>query len=164
MVGTGYQPTASKDLAMMFRAVSEYEPDFYKRTFVDIGAGKGKVMVKWASLLSKYGMSQRILGIELDSNLVQKARKRVPDGTAVIEADATRYDYASLDNRLLLWIFNPFNVSAFADMLYQLRGVDALMVMNNPTHVEHCLLKGMPVPVLRYRGEHRNSWFVVRHV
>jgi hypothetical protein len=155
--GNGYQPTAVKDVALMYRAVKAYEPDFHTRAFVDVGAGKGKVLVKWRSLLAKDGLQQIVTGVEIDPVLHAKSADRGP----VFLADAAGFDYHMISDRLILWVFNPFGVEQFAELMQAVAGIDCLIVANNPAHVEVCINLGMAVTHVEWRGDQRNSWFLI---
>lgn len=153
--GTGYQPTPAKDLTMVFHAVAEYEPSFTDRVFVDVGAGKGKVLAGWSRLLDKHGLSQAVTGVELDPALAAHDSR-------IVVADAITFPYSTLSDRLLMWVFNPFTGDGFTRLIDGLDGLDALVVVNNPDDAMVLVQSGWDVPVVLFREGQRNSWFVAR--
>lgn len=93
-------------------------------TFVDVGAGKGRVLL----IASRYGF-RRSTGIEFSGKLCEIAQKNVriftqkrkirPGSVEVIEADATTYDFGP-DERVL-FLFNPFERPVMEEFVENLR-------------------------------------------
>lgn len=81
------------------------------KTFVDIGSGKGRVLL----IAAEYGF-QKIIGIELSPNLYQISKKNVNTFlqkrsiTAeidILNIDALDYNYT--DNEAIFFLYNPFD-------------------------------------------------------
>ena len=55
--GSGYQPTATTVIDYWFKRLQRIAPEaFTDRVFVDVGSGKGKVLIRWAKLLRNRGL------------------------------------------------------------------------------------------------------------
>jgi SAM-dependent methyltransferase len=102
-----YQPTGSGEFRMLMRDA----PLPRSGTFVDLGSGKGRVVL----LASRYGYD-RVVGVELSESLcavaranAEKFRKRVPDAAPMemVCADALTYDID--DDTTVVFLFNPFD-------------------------------------------------------
>lgn len=155
--GAGYQPTPVRDIDLVFRHIMEHEPSFNERVFVDVGSGKGKVLARWGALLAKHGMSQRMVGVELDPVLAGKT----PHGEwSVTVGDALTFGYGKLGGPLLLWVFNPFSGNDFHRLLDAVSGVDTMMVVNNPDDALALVESGWGIPIALFREGQRNSWYV----
>jgi len=83
----------------------------HESTFVDIGSGKGRVLL----IASKYGF-RHVRGIEFSGHLCELARKNVEIfakrnrlnlSIEVVETDATSYSFA-VDERVF-FMYNPFD-------------------------------------------------------
>lgn len=88
-------------------------------TFVDIGCGKGRVLM----LAAQWGF-RRVVGIEFSPELCRIARSNLQIFTSkvglkadvsVVEADAARYPYAA--DEQVYYLFNPFNGILLAEVL-----------------------------------------------
>ncbi|CCE09363.1 hypothetical protein BRAS3843_3160051 [Bradyrhizobium sp. STM 3843] len=107
---SGYASVSTSPRA--FAYLSQFFPANWKDfTFVDIGCGKGRVVM----LAAQFGFD-RVQGIEFapllcrvaDQNLVRFSGRR-PAEWAIINVDATTVDLPS-GNPLLIYCFNPFTV------------------------------------------------------
>ena len=54
--GSGYQPTATTVIDYWFKRLHMRHGAFTDRVFVDVGCGKGKVLIRWAKLLRNRGL------------------------------------------------------------------------------------------------------------
>jgi hypothetical protein len=77
------------------------------RTFVDVGCGEGVVLERWALNCRQAAdidvMRLYMVGIESDIDLAQYA---APYCDRLITGDASTFDYSTLPQPLLLWLFN----------------------------------------------------------
>jgi SAM-dependent methyltransferase len=116
-------------------------------TFVDIGAGKGRVLL----IASQYGF-RKVLGIEFSGQLCALARKNVDlfsqktkllSPIQVIEADATTYQFQAEDR--VLFMYYPFDAFILAQVLNNIRRSleenprRIWLIYNEPRH--HDLIK-----------------------
>jgi SAM-dependent methyltransferase len=94
------------------RVVSRLPIDPRKFVFVDIGAGKGRVL-----LLATHFPFKSILGIEYQPELAAVAKRNTASDKRieVVAADATEYELPH-DN-LVLYLFNPFGRLSMASLL-----------------------------------------------
>ena len=91
--------------------------------FVDLGAGKGRVVM----LAAKYGF-RKIIGIEFSQPLCLQARtnlqgflRKSPSNSQVeiIESDVTEYRWS--DDETIFFMFDPFSSEILAEVLQNLR-------------------------------------------
>ena len=119
---TGYGATPPK----VFRhLIAQLGHPLAGRVFIDVGAGKGRVLL----LAARYPFD-RVIGLELSPRLLAIARQNIartgpaarPSGLAAIEsveADATEYDWPNAPS--VLFLFNPLGplkLREFADRLH----------------------------------------------
>jgi SAM-dependent methyltransferase len=114
-----YAPSKPQRLIGLLRGLPI---DYRQFTFVDIGAGKGRVLLLAARFSFKH-----IIGVEFAPGLAATARKnaeifaRTSGGNVQIEmicADASEYELPRDD--LVIYMFNPFNGATFTRFLASL--------------------------------------------
>ena len=164
--GAGYQPTATTVIDYWFKRLRRIAPEaFTDRVFVDVGCGKGKVLIRWAKLLRRHGMEQKLEGVELDDALFTECYHRlIREGMGgVVElygADAVGFPYPE---KALCWMFNPFDehsVRSWASSMDAI--VDALVILNNPVHANVLLEEGFILIDLWDRSSTgHDSWFLM---
>jgi len=121
--------------------------DFAAHSLVDVGCGKGKVVLAWGRELLRSGISQKVVGIDYYQPLITVARenlRRVPhvEGTAFWCGDVRDFDYASLGTPLIMWAFNPFDAHVFHGLASRLTAVPTILVYNNPVHLSELIDDG----------------------
>ena len=112
--------------------------------FVDIGSGKGRVLL----IASRYGF-RKVVGIEFSGELCAVARKNAElffwkvkplSSIDVIEADATTYRFQAEDR--VLFMFNPFDAFIMTKVLDNIRRSleenprRIWLIYNTPVHHE----------------------------
>lgn len=145
-----YAPTSFR----AFRAFMQAVPiERGRDVFVDIGCGKGRVLV----MAAQYPF-RRVIGIELSPELASMAAvnvarvKRRCDDVTVWTGQAS--DFSFPDNASVVYFFNPFHGIELERVLDRLRqSIQAAprlvrVVFNNPTHL--------------LRQRHRYPWLVER--
>ncbi len=135
---TPYQATKMRPLLKLFRKLALPKDG----VFVDIGCGKGRVLLIAAQLGFR-----KVVGIEFSSRLCEHARenaelflKKYPSSSAieVIETDVTRYEFKEDEN--IFFLYNPFDSIVLGQVLDKIgKSVlkaprDIWMIYNNPAH------------------------------
>jgi hypothetical protein len=159
--GNGYQPTPTGAILHWFQVCSQM-PGFTDRLFVDIGAGKGKVLREWRKQLWEAGLQQDCVGVESSRELSDAlCATALTASFDVIIGDATEVDWSMFEQPLLCWLFNPFDTDSVRKLNAAMLPVDVLMVMNNPEHATALLELGWHLVDLTYGGDSMNSWFLL---
>jgi SAM-dependent methyltransferase len=117
--GVDFESTPPPSWRKVLRALSiDDSRDF---TFVDLGCGKGFVL----ALAALHGFG-RVVGVELDPDLAQKARanarvlsERMSRAVEVVEGDATTFDLPMEPS--VIYLYNPFGPQTMRDVV---RNVD----------------------------------------
>lgn len=164
--GAGYQPTATTVIDYWFKRLQRIAPEaFTDRVFVDVGCGKGKVLIRWAKLLERHGLSQRVMGVESDDALFIECERRLireglDEAVEVYCGDAVGFPYP---DKTLAWLFNPFDDAAAQGWCRGLDAeVDALVILNNSLHANVLLEEGFLLIDLWDRSSTGNdSWFLM---
>jgi predicted RNA methylase len=129
----GYSPTKP---SMFYRLLDSLPINHSEFTFIDIGAGKGRVLL----MASRYPF-RRIVGVEFVPKLCEIARKnseicRRP--TEIHCMDATHYVFP--DDPLVVYMFNPFGIEPMRKLAQNLeqslaaRPRPVYLVYWNPSH------------------------------
>lgn len=114
-LGMPYEPTRGRPFRKLMATLQLPKGS----TFVDVGCGKGKVLL----LAADYGF-QRVVGLEFSHELCEVARKNVAayrerrSGAAdveIVECDAAHYQIR--DDESVFYMFNPFDGNMMAGFL-----------------------------------------------
>ena len=117
-VGSGYQPSPVGVCDELLSSLPIRYEDF---VFVDLGAGKGRVLM----LASRFPF-KRLIGVEFALALVETARqnfKRFGCIAEVVHADAA--DYRFPHDNLVVYLYNPFGSEVLRPVLSSLRQIGA---------------------------------------
>ena len=133
-----YSATKARPLVRLMRSL----PLPQDGTFVDIGSGKGRVLL----IASQFGF-RKVVGIEFSEHLARLARTNVEtfatkrplrSPVEIVEADATSYAFGA-DERVF-YLFNPFGAVVLEQVLRNLgRSLGAhprtiWLIYNTPLH------------------------------
>jgi SAM-dependent methyltransferase len=135
---THYEPTPVAEAQALLDA-SPLRPD--QATFVDVGAGMGRVV-----MLAARRTFRRVLGIEISPALVEIARDNIASARGayravkdvrVVPADAASFAFPRGD--LVVYLYNPFRAPVLERMLTNLLAADDAreIVLLYHTAVEH---------------------------
>lgn len=135
--GTFYMASWTSEIDWAFRETRALlGADFDTFAFVDVGCGKGKVVLRWTELCAHAGSAQRVAGFDYHAPLVAIARrnhaKRFGSPGLVTTAGAEDFDLAPLGGRVLCYLYNPFGPGLMRRFLSRLRGLDVVLIYNNP--------------------------------
>lgn len=138
--GVQYQPTQARTLRKVFKSINLPRSG----AFLDLGCGKGKVLI----LAAEFGYTQ-IIGVEFSETLCQIARLNLlrysklypgPTEFQVIHADAA--EYAIPDDASTVFMFNPFDSVVMAKVVMNIekslrrRARKLHIVYRHPLHRE----------------------------
>lgn len=134
-----YDPTPSTEFGLVLSAL---RVDLRPYVFIDIGSGKGRVLL----MASEFPFA-RVVGVELSAALHAVAEQNIATyrahgrGLGVIESiclDAMNFEFPP--DPLVLYLFNPFDVSFIGQMLRRLRDSlrrkprDVIIIYRNPKY------------------------------
>lgn len=119
-------------------------------TFIDVGAGKGKVCVLWARELRRAGMPEvSVRGVDISARLCQIARDNVAraglDRQVVLDEQDALGLRLNDGERVILWLYNPFGEATLGKLLENIRGQVEAIVYCNPLAHETVLDAGYEV-------------------
>jgi predicted RNA methylase len=164
--GTRYEATRPRDFERLAKSLPlDAPPAAY--TFIDLGCGKGRVLV----LAADHGFG-RIVGVEIDDLLVDAARANllsvqarrggVLGNVEVVAADAATYTLPL--EPLVIYMYNPFGEQTVRDVAENVQRSweqcprPLLVVYYNPVH-QHLL---DAVPALRRVPSGAEFWSFFR--
>jgi 16S rRNA G966 N2-methylase RsmD len=133
--GIQYQPSPP-DICEAAIKVLPIEP--HEFCFVDLGAGKGRVLL----IASSFGF-KRLIGVEFAEELVKIARKNLQSctGTEIICADAADFEFP--DGNLVIYLFNPFERPVMEKVIHRLAKASeakterrVFVIYHNPKHLD----------------------------
>ena len=110
-----YQPNCA---LLVKKVLKKLQPPKHQ-TFVDLGSGKGRIMI----LAAEYGF-QKVKGVELSTNLsaitesnvkTYKTKTGNAADISVFNKDATIYEFEATDS--VLFMYNPFNGVIFEKVI-----------------------------------------------
>jgi SAM-dependent methyltransferase len=113
--GIRYEP-CSPELCRMAIECSGVDPKMF--CFLDIGCGKGRPLI----IASEYGFKD-LLGVDYSARLCREAERNLKacgvERFRIINSDATRFDYPTVDT--LAFLYHPFENDVLATVLGKLR-------------------------------------------
>lgn len=157
--GVLYMVSWTSEIRRSFHRVRQYAPDFATHTFIDIGCGKGKVVLVWQQLLRHAGITQRVIGIDYYQPFIDIAQHNhqvvFKSPGEFLYTDATTLDYAQLGSRFIIYLYNPFDDAILTHVLDALATFPTIIIYNNPVHHD-VLLTHQYVMIDEHVGFHPN--------
>tara|TARA_Y100001970_G_scaffold221515_1_gene272283 strand:- start:1948 stop:2580 length:633 start_codon:yes stop_codon:yes gene_type:complete len=105
---------------------------------IDIGCGKGKVLCIWELMFKKSKV--RIVGVEYSEELIRISKKNLETlnskNTSLFKVDALDLDLGSMEDNLLIYIYNPFNENILYKFLKKIEPKTVAIVYINPIHTK----------------------------
>lgn len=112
--------------------------DFARATFLDIGCGRGKVVLVWQAECRASGVAQRVVGVDFSPVLLADARRNAArmgaSAIEFVEADATALRPDAFGQPLVIYLYNPFSAATLARVLALLGDRAAAIIYCNPQH------------------------------
>lgn len=141
------------------------EEVFNRCQFVDIGSGKGKVVLVYAR---RYAASAKhpAFGIEYDPELAAIANRNLVrlgfecQGIKIHHNDARNVlDHVS-GERLILFLYNPFFGSIFHELVARLAGVPHVMIYVDPVERDYLVASGYIIEHEHVGRYNANTWII----
>ena len=137
--GSWYLGSWTSELLNSFAVVTEYlGADFHNYAFVDVGCGKGKALLVWKENLNKLKIPSTVVGIEYYEPLAviaqRNCKKLFERPASIFVCDATQFDFWQLGDKLIIYMFHPFDDVIMCKFLENLRGLKTIIIYNNPVH------------------------------
>ena len=164
--GNAYQASWTDEIRTSFNIVHrEFLDTFDRFTFVDVGCGKGKVNIVWQQELDRVGSTQANVGIDYYPPLLTIARNNwnrlYPANRAkFVQADAMTHDLRRHGEKLILYMFNPFNTTVMLQMLRNLRDWPTVIIYNVPACDQIIRASGYRV-ISERQGSNQNQTTVI---
>lgn len=132
--------------------------------FIDIGCGKGKVVLV-ARLHDFIGRNRSsYIGIDFDGKLIDTARDNslhlFADEGEFLHADIVDFDFAQLNSSLVLFLYNPFDQDVLSKFLLKLKDLRVIIIYVNPVH-RHLLIGHGYISRKHNSGWHPNLTFEI---
>lgn len=161
-----YRCSWTSEIKLAFDVLREnIGAQFEDYCFIDIGCGKGKVVLAWAMLLRRAQARQQLVGIEYDEPFVEAARRNqhimgLHDDIVFIHEDATKIDYSRFGKKIIVYLYNPFYEKVLRQVIARLDALQPIIVYNNPVY-EEALCEAGYERVFEKRGWHPNAHTVI---
>lgn len=137
--GTFYFPSWTDEVLHSFKMIKcLLGNELTKYTFLDIGCGKGKVVLLWKTQLKRRRVSGNVIGIDYYDHVIKIAKENHrkifgEEGDFFVE-DATTCDYEKFGRNLIVYLYNPFGPSVLDKVLKKLSSQNVIVIYNNPVH------------------------------
>ena len=124
---------------------------------IDIGCCKGKVLCIWERMFKKSKV--RIVGVDYSEELIRISKKNLEilksKNTSLFKMDALDLDPVSIEDKLLIYIYNPFSDNILDKFLKKIEPKTVAIAYINPVHTK-CFKKHNFNLVYRKKGWHPN--------
>jgi SAM-dependent methyltransferase len=117
-----------------------------KYKFIDIGCGKGKVVL--VARLEQFidGDPSSYIGIDFDMKLTEIARENsmhiFGDKGEFLHTDIIDFDFRQLNASLVLFLYNPFDQYVLSKFLLKLEGLKVIVIYVNPLYRDLLISQG----------------------
>ena len=114
--------------------------------FIDIGCGKGKVIL--VARLQKFidRSPSSYIGIDFDGKLIEIARdnssRLFGDQGEFLHADIVDFDFRQWNSCLILFLYNPFDQEVLSKFLLKLKDLSVIIIYVNPVHRDLLIGRG----------------------
>ena len=145
--GTYYSASYTTELKKSFRIVRELlGEELAEYKFVDVGCGKGKAVIAWKLLCLRNKINQPVMGFDYSESLIRIARtnyrKVLKEEGHLVVADAVTFNYAEIGEKLIIYLFNPFDEVIFQKFLDSIKTLKTIIIYNNPNHQQIVVQNG----------------------
>lgn len=143
--------------------IYQLEKDNFKDfTLIDIGSGKGKVLILWKSFLEKNNLQNDIIGIEHNKFLLDISRKNLDNSHKVtlMSGDLFEVNMQYSELKAIYYLYNPFS-EKILDKLLNIVNEKSYFIYNNPVFIESFLKNNYKI-VAENKGFHPNlNWVIL---
>ncbi len=96
------------------RIIKDIPKEYFNKNFLDIGCGRGKVLI----LAKENGFKAKIIGIELSKKLVESCKENISKNYKNIQVkNINALDYKISNNDGVFFFYNPFSEVVFNQVL-----------------------------------------------
>ena len=161
--GVMYMASFKSVIIETLSIVKEVEKNFQSFNLVDIGSGKGKVLILWKKYLSKVKLNNRVDGLEYNSTLCNIAKNNLQQ-TGVKDVEIFNVEITSnnelFNKKNIFYLFNPFGKKTLIEFI-KLQSYPNYIIYNNPVHLE--VLINLKYKIISQKsGFHPNlNWVVL---
>ena len=160
--GLSYASSWTSEVRIHFREVRALLGDTFPQwCFVDIGCGKGKVVLQWHQECLRAGASQKTIGVDYYEPLIQIAqsnhRKLFGDTGHYLVAEASAMNFRALGERLIAYLYNPFDEVVLTAVLRKLAQQPCILIYTNPTYSDLPLQFGFRLHHHKRKSFHVNQ-------
>ena len=155
--GVLYMPAWTSVINLSFNFCKNYlGQDFKNYQFVDIGCGKGKVLMVWEKNCKKKKIKMKISGIDYYKPLVLIANKNLKKFSKIkiVTQDVISYNFNN--KKTIFFLYNPFNLNVFKKIVSKLKSQKYIIIYNNPVHLNF-LKKNNFKEILSVKKFHRSG-------
>jgi len=137
--GLSYASSWTSEVQLIFQQVRTLLGNsFAEWCFVDIGCGKGKVVLQWQQECRRAGIQQEAIGVDYYEPLIQIAqsnhRKLFSDTGRFVVGEASLIDFRDFGDQVIAYLYNPFDDVVLRAVLRNLAQQPCVLIYTNPTH------------------------------
>jgi SAM-dependent methyltransferase len=135
---------------------------FADADFIDVGCGKGKVVMVWDNILDK---NINITGIDYSGSLVSICKNNLAKigserNIDIIESDITKVDFNNFKNNIVIYMFHPFDEEILSKFLFLIRNKSICLIYINPEYEQALVDDGFDI-AYEQKGWHPNFNFTL---
>lgn len=164
--GVFYMASFNSVIKKTLHQIYELEQNKFKNfQLIDIGSGKGKVLIVWKKFLAKRNLNNKIFGIEYDMMLnniaIKNLKKKKYTDVKVFVNDFEEVPNEIFNSESIYYLYNPFGKKTIEIFLKKLSGRDYI-IYNNPIHLETFENNDYEILIESY-GFHPNlNWVILK--
>jgi len=157
-----FNSVVKKTISIVYELERE---DFENFNLIDIGSGKGKVLIIWKKFLRKHKLKNKTIGIEYDLELADIARRNLKNKNNIqlLNLDIQNSPDFIYNKDAIYYLYNPFSkkiIDYFIDKI----NCKHYIIYNNPLHL-NSFLDNNYVVLKDSKGFHPNlDWVILKKV
>ncbi len=164
--GVFYMASFNSVIKKTLKQIYEFEQDEFKNfQLIDIGSGKGKVLIVWKKFLNKRNLNNKLFGIEYDMTLtdiaIKNLKKKKYTDIEFYNNDFEDVPEEIFNSESIYYLYNPFGEKTIEIFLKKLSGKNYI-IYNNPIHLETFQNNNYEILIENY-GFHPNlNWVILK--
>ena len=154
--GVLYMPTWTCVINNAFKILTTHE-DLNSYTFVDVGCGKGKVLIQWFILMGKKSIRMDLIGVEYDKHVLEICKTnlltlKLEKKVKVQNIDVTNVKWNQIGSKFIFFLYNPFDEFILKQFIENIYRLEYFLIYVNPIETK-CLDNGKHVKIFNFVGK-----------
>jgi 16S rRNA G966 N2-methylase RsmD len=165
--GVLYMPTWTCVINAAFKILTSHE-NLKSYTFIDVGCGKGKVLIQWFRLINKQSIHMDLIGVEYDKYLAEICKRnlltlKMDEKVKILNMDITNVKFNQLGSKFIFFLYHPFDESILRKFLEMIKSFEYYLIYVNPYQTKYFDNSHEKISIYRGKNSHEN-YVIFKHM